>query len=212
MCGRVQRRAMGSEVRTGLNRKIIIMPQVKGYCKTCCRVTWQEVPGYICEQCGKANPDPGEGESGTLGCSAIAFAVFFAVICVAFLAVNSLILLPSLLTHPWGLAGSVLLVGWLWKHDNLGAESALLRFGVSAFLILWMGLLIAAVTSDLFQLHLLSTGKELLFITLPGAVLGLVATMFKPRYLGKLWPVFVGICLAHTIGKATILGWIMNRF
>ena len=76
----------------------------------------------------------------------------------------------------------------------------------------FIGILIIAMTHELFELHLMRTAKELLMITLPGIAGGFALTMYFDRLRGKLWPVFVGICPAHTIGKATILGWLMGEF
>ena len=50
----------------------------------------------------------------------------------------------------------------------------------------------------------LVTLKELLLVTLPGVGVGFAATIFISRLQGKLWPVFFGIILSHTIGKLTI--------
>jgi len=181
------------------------MSEVKGYCRHCGRETWQTVPGYACQSCGKSGSS-GSAEGGALGCGVIGAGALFAVVCVAMLAVNSLMLLPLLITRPWGLVGSVLLVRWLWKRDNLGADKAWLRFGVSAFLILWMGLFIIAVTAMIYRLQLGGAAKEMLIVTLPGFGLGILAGNFFGRP-GTLWPGFVGICLAHTIGKANYL-WV----
>ena len=182
------------------------MSEAKVYCNQCHDMTWQTVPGYTCTVCGHQEKSSGIGLE--LGLAGLVIVGIFA----AFLAVNSLLVLPTLIIHPWGLVGSVLLMRWLWQRDHLARESIWLRYGVSAFITIWVAALIVSILSELFHLHLFSIAKELLLITLPGVALGFAATKFLPRLTGKLWPVFLGICLAHTIGKVTILGWIANSF
>lgn len=185
--------------------------RVESYCNYCQWKTYQWLPDYRCEKCGRANPPVGRGEEPTFGCGLIAAIAFFVLICVAFLAVNSLLLLPLLLSKPWAPAISTGLVVWLWRRDHLNREKWWLRFGLSAFLIVFMGLLLIAISEMVAHQQVLRMGKELLLVTLPGFAAGWFAGRSFGRP-GALWPAFTGICLAHTVGKATVLGWIFGRY
>ncbi len=103
------------------------MSQVKSYCDNCHRITSQTVPGYTCEECGKSS-SPGGGEAAIRRLGELDYRSASCYLSSQpFWAVNSLMLLPVIITRPWGLAGSLLLMRWLWQRDKLAAEPFWLR-------------------------------------------------------------------------------------
>lgn len=184
------------------------MSQCKGYCSKCSQEVWFDMPGYVCTVCGRSN----EPDDGPIGFFFILALIFVALVFVAFLAVNSVMVLFSLIFQPWGPVGSYFVMKWLWLHDNLAAESKRFRYGVTAFIGIWIATYIVGIVGHLWHLELIALIKDLLIVALPGAAVGYASTYVIERLRGKMWPAFMGICLFHTLGRVTFLGWIMGSF